>query len=103
MLIGNSSQQWAGGLCKMFLLSGNYQDIMNALTTVKALDNQLRKVASCQWSSRGEKLEHPLSRNIRYIMKALEDLLVNAMEGMDVSDLVRRGLLLYQVVPDVTL
>ena len=87
----------------MFLLSGNYQDIMNALTTVEALDNRLRKVASCQWSSRGEKLEHPLSRNIHYIIKALEDLLVNAMEGTDVSDLVRRGLLLYQVVPNVTL
>ena len=44
-----------------------------------------------------------LSKAIHTIVKVLEDDLLNAMEGTDVGALERKGLLLYQVVPDVIL
>ena len=76
---------------------------MNVLTAVEALNNCLCKLFACHWSNRGQRLERPLSKAICSIVKALEDLLMSPMEGTDVSDLERRGLLLYQVAPDITL
>ncbi|KAG6379552.1 hypothetical protein JVT61DRAFT_10051 [Boletus reticuloceps] len=76
---------------------------MNVLTAVEALNDRLCKLFPCHWSNRGETLERPLSKTIRSVVKVLEDLLINAMEGTDVSDLEHRGLLLYQVAPDIAL
>lgn len=76
---------------------------MNVLTIVEGLNNRLCKLFPCHWSNMGETLERPLSKTIRSIVKVLENLLINAMEGTDVSDLERRGLLLYQAAPDIAL
>lgn len=48
-------------------------------------------------------LEGLLSKAICTVVKVLEDDLLNAMEGTDVGVLERKGLLLYQVAPDVIL
>lgn len=76
---------------------------MNGLNAVEVLNNRLSKLFPCHWSNKGEILEWPLSKTICSVVKVLEDVLINAMEGMDVSDLKRRGLLLYQVAPDIAL
>lgn len=47
--------------------------------------------------------ESTLSKTMRMVIRSLEDLLLNAMEGASVSDLMHKGLLLFQVVPDVVL
>ena len=74
-------------LCKPLISSGDYQDIMNVLTTVNALNNHLCKLFTCHWSNRGQRLDWLLSKAIHSIVKALEDLLMSAMKGTDVSDL----------------
>lgn len=44
-----------------------------------------------------------LLKSIRTIIKVLEDLLLNTMEDNDITKLASRGLLLFQVAPDVKL
>ena len=63
----------------------------------------MHKLTSHHWYTIHNTLESPLLKAIHSITKALEDLLLNAMEGANVSDLACGGLLLYQVAPDVML
>ena len=91
------------GLCKSFISSGDYQDISKVHSAIEALSNRLHKLTSNYRFNVGDAPESILSKSIRSIIKALEDLLLNAMEGTDVNNLACRGLLLYQVAPDIML
>lgn len=103
-IIGRSSRERMDALCQCFIASGNYQEISNTLSLVEALNKRIRNVAFHRWSESGTDVPKTLiSQAIHTVVKALEDLLLNAMEGNDLSQLVQNGLLLYQVVPDVTL
>ncbi|KAH0839409.1 hypothetical protein J3R83DRAFT_139 [Lanmaoa asiatica] len=103
-IIGASSREWLNALCECFLSSGNYTEINDVLSVVEGLYSHVQKLASKHWGPGViEAPESALSKSIRTIIKMLEDLLLNAMEGNDVRRLASRGLLLFQVAPDVRL
>ena len=90
-------------LCRSFVSSGDYQDISKVLLLVEELSKRSRKLSSRGWSHSIDTAQSTLSQTIQLVIRVLEDLLMNAMEGTDVGDLARRGLMLYQTVPDVVL
>ncbi|KAF8120429.1 hypothetical protein EV363DRAFT_1156167 [Boletus edulis] len=104
-IIGTSSRERLHALCEGFLSSGKYTKIYDTLTVVEGLDARMRKLAYKNWipPDMMNAPETSLSKSIRTVVKVLEDLLMNAMEGTDVKELARRGMLLYQVAPDVTI
>ena len=74
------------------------------LSVVEGLYSHVQKLASEHWKPGiTEAPESALSKSIRTIIKMVEDLLLNAMEGDDVRKLASQGLLLFQVAPDVRL
>lgn len=93
--------------CRQFLTSGDYSlsDIYKTLSAVESIDEELRKaMVACAADSYGTVPENSLSKAARTITRVLENLLMNAMEGANVtSEQEHRGLLLYQVVSDVVL
>ncbi|KAG6377891.1 hypothetical protein JVT61DRAFT_14678 [Boletus reticuloceps] len=101
VIIGGSLRERMKALYKRFLSSGNYGEIYNTLSAVEPIEKEIRSLAFAEGD--GMDLESSLFKTIRTVVKVLEDLLLNAMEGTDVSELERKGLLLYQVVPDVVL
>ena len=95
-----------GTLCDDFIASGQYKEIYDTLSIVEGLDKHMRKLTSKNWtwsSGMTQVPESTLSKTMRTVIRSLEDLLLNAMEGASVSDLMHKGLLLFQVVPDVVL
>ncbi|KAF8125738.1 hypothetical protein EV363DRAFT_1175664 [Boletus edulis] len=101
VIVGGSLRERMKALYKRFLSSGNYSEIYNTLSAVEPIEKEIRSLAFAEGD--GMDLESSLFKTIRTVVKVLEDLLLNAMEGTDVSQLERKGLLLYQVVPDVVL
>ncbi|KAG6370581.1 hypothetical protein JVT61DRAFT_11378 [Boletus reticuloceps] len=104
-VIGTSSHERLHALCEGFLSSGQYTKIYDTLTVVEGLDAHMQKLSYKNWISPDtmNAPETSLTKSIRTVVKVLEDLLMNAMEGTDVKELARRGMLLYQVAPDVTI
>ena len=103
-VIGISSHKRMDALCQHFIASGDYQDIYHTLSLVEGLYKRVRNLASYNELLGGSDIsESSISRAIRTIIKVLEDLLLNAMEGNDISKLARDGLLLYQAASDVRL
>lgn len=108
-VIGHSSSQRIQELCEAYVVSGDYNDIYKTLTAIEVLDERLRKlnlntmIRYSPASTYSLLSPSPLQKAVRAITRGLEDLLLNAMEGADVSDLMNRRLMLYQVVPDITL
>lgn len=105
-IIGHSSRARITALYEGFLASGKYTEIHDTLSGLEDLHKSVRKSDSANWtpaSSVALVMESPLSLAIRNIIKALEDLLLNIMEGADVKGLALRELLLFQVASDVTL
>lgn len=91
-------------LCKSFVSSGDYQELLNAHSVVEALSERMRKLTSSScWIIGLDIPGSPLSEYIHSIVKVLEDLLLSAFEGTDVNSIAQRGLLLYQLAPDITL
>lgn len=89
-----------------FLSSGEYTEINNTLSGLEALHKRIQTLDSVNWtpaSSAVAVMESALSLAIHNVIKALEDLLLNIMEGTDMKNLALQGLLLFQVAPDVTL
>lgn len=81
--------------------SGDYHDIYSTLSAVEPIEANIRKLPPSE--GHGEYSETSLYKATRTIVRVLEDLLLHAMEGTDVSELERKGLLLYQAGPDVLL
>ena len=102
-LIGTSFRQHMDDLCQSFTSSHDYQDISKVLLLVEGLSKRSHKLSSRGWSCLIDTPQSTLSQTVHSIIRALENLLMNAMEGTDVGDLARRGLLLYQTIPDVVL
>lgn len=103
-IIGGSSRELMDALCQRFIASGNYREIFDILSSVEGLNKRVQNLASCGWlDGRFDVPESSISRAIHTVVKALEDLLLNAMEGNDLSELARNGHVLYQVAPDVAL
>lgn len=92
-------------LCQSLISSGKHDEISHTLTLVKKLQKRAQKLTGDhqQDTGRSDVPESLLSMTIRTIIKIMENLQFTVMQGSDVDDLARRGLLLYQVVPDVTL
>ena len=105
LVIGMSSCQWMDSLCKSFIFLGDYQDLLKAHAVVEALSECMHKIpsSSCWVSSGSDIPESPLSKCIYSVVNVLEDLLLNVFQETDVSGIVQRGLLLYQVAPDIIL
>lgn len=92
-------------LCQSLISSGKHDEISHTLILVKKLQKRAQKLTGGhqQDTGRSDVPESLLSMTIRTIIKIMENLQFTVMQGSDVNDLARRGLLLYQVVPDVTL
>lgn len=90
-------------LCESFISSGNYNEIYDTLSAVEPIEADIRKLPPSKGDGHGEESETSLYKVTRTVVRVLEDLLLNAMEGTDVSELERKGLLLYQAAPDVLL
>lgn len=90
-------------LCKPFISSGNCQDLLKAHSVIEVLSECMRKLTSGCWANGVDVPESPLAKSIHSIVKVLEDLILSAIEGMDVSRIAQSGLLLYQVAPDIAL
>lgn len=103
-IIGQSLRQHMEVLCREYISTGKYKNINDTHTTVEVLSERMRKVMSGPRQTRDyPPTESWLSRAICTVLKVLEDLLLNAMEGEDVDKKEQRGLLLYQAVPDIIL
>ncbi|KAG6369860.1 hypothetical protein JVT61DRAFT_13420 [Boletus reticuloceps] len=103
-IIGQSLRQRLEVLCKEYISTGEYKNIDDTHITVEVLSERMRKIMSGPRHTRDyPPTESWLSRAIRTVLKVLEDLLLNAMEGEDVGEKARRGLLLYQAAPDIIL
>ena len=102
-LIGMSFRLRMDDLCQSFVSSRDYQDISKVLLLVEGLSKRSHNLSFHGWSRLADTPQSTLSQTIHSIIRALEDLLMNAMEGMDVGDLACRGLMLYQTIPDVVL
>ena len=88
-------------LCDGFLSTGNYNEIYDTLSAVEPIEADIQKLHP--FEGHGEDSTTSLYKVTRTVVRVLEDLLLNAMEGTDVSELEHKGLLLYQAVPDVLL
>ncbi|KAF8132752.1 hypothetical protein EV363DRAFT_1295609 [Boletus edulis] len=84
-IIGSSSRQKIQALCDRFIDSGNYREIYSTLSAVEELDTRLRKLTTIHLRNGGSDSisESATQTSIRAVIKALEDLLVNAMEGVN--------------------
>ena len=105
-IIGHSSRARIMALYEGFLASGKYTEIHDMLSGLEDLHKSVQKLDSANWtpaSSVALIVESPLSLTIHNIIKALEDLLLNIMEGADVKGLALQELLLFQVASDITL
>lgn len=104
-IIGPSSQAWMKALCRSFISSMEYREISHMLSVIEQLQERAQKLTWNHWWHTGQfdVPESSLSKAIQTVIKVLENLLLSMMEGADVNDLACRGLLLYQVAPDVTL
>lgn len=108
---GGSFRQRMQTLCDSLIASGDYKEVYDILSAVEALEARLGKITFArarvqQGSFVSDSEQSPtrsLQKTIRTIERSLEDLLMSAMEGLDVSQLAHRGLLLYQNAPDITL
>lgn len=91
-------------LCKEYISTGEYRTTYDTLAAVEKLSKNMRKLTSGHGYTKDYlPTESPLSRTIRTVLKVLEDLLLNAMEGEDIREKEQRGLLLYQAAPDIIL
>ncbi|KAF8415532.1 hypothetical protein L210DRAFT_3657362 [Boletus edulis BED1] len=86
-IIGSSSRQKIQALCDRFIDSGNYREIYSTLSAVEELDTRLRKLTTIHLRNGGSDSisESATQTSIHAVIKALEDLLVNAMEGVNKS------------------
>ncbi|KAF8135382.1 hypothetical protein EV363DRAFT_1158796 [Boletus edulis] len=99
-IIGSSSRQKIQALCDRFIDSGNYREIYSTLSAVEELDTRLQKLTTIHLRNGGSDSisESATQTSIRAVIKALEDLLVNAMEGVNVcvpgkaSDFTKRAI-----------
>lgn len=94
------SRQFVESLCNKYLQSGdgNYSKIYNTLTTIEQLECWLRAVQSAVLQGN---VGADTAQKLRVVICILEDLLLNAMEGNDISDLQGHGVLFYQSVDNV--
>lgn len=102
-IIGGSSRQFAETLCNEYLKTNDYSSIYAAVTAVERLEARLRAVQPISQRGLGIQVGQgaDLTQKMRLVTRILENLLLNAMEGNNISDLHNRGLLLYQSVADV--
>ena len=87
-------------LCRNYTDSGDYSEIWGALTQVEGLESRVRTL-KCQrghWDDSNDPTKKTFDR-IRLTSRILEDLLMNAMEGADVTEMYARGVLLFQNYP----
>ncbi|KAF8131970.1 hypothetical protein EV363DRAFT_1164363 [Boletus edulis] len=97
-IIGKSSRKFVNSLCDEYLKNSDYSNIYSSLTALERLEGRLRTI---QWTAMQGHEGTATAQKVRMVTWILEDLLLNAMEGNDISDLRHRGLLLYQSVDDV--
>lgn len=104
-IIGQSLRKRMEGLCQGFISSGEYSEIYETLSAVEVLIERVKRLESesAPESWGNPKPESTLSRVTHAVVKVLEDLLLNAMDDVDVGERARKGLLLYQIAPDITL
>ena len=77
----------------------NYKNIYDTLSAVEELEKRLRKLTL----STDALPTSALQKVTRAVIRGLEDLLMNATEGANMSELMHKGMLVYQVAPDITL
>lgn len=107
-MFGGSFRQRMKTLCEGFIASSDYKEIYDTVSAVEGLEARLGKIkaAAAAITRQQEPLItdcERLQKTIHTITRSLEDLLMSAMEGLDVSQLARRELLLYQNAPDINL
>ncbi|KAF8136191.1 hypothetical protein EV363DRAFT_1395331 [Boletus edulis] len=96
--IRGSSYQFAETLCNEYLESGDYSNIDSTVTAVTQLESRLHtfRLALPQGNEGAD-----IALRLRVVIRVLDDLLLNAMVGNNISDLQHQGVLLYQSVDDV--
>ncbi|KAG6372724.1 hypothetical protein JVT61DRAFT_7497 [Boletus reticuloceps] len=97
-ITGKSSRKFVNSLCDEYLKNSDYSNIYSSLTALEQLEGRLRAI---QWAAPQGHEGTATAQKVRMVTRILEDLLLNAMEGNNISDLRHRGLLLYQSVDDV--
>ncbi|KAF8833923.1 hypothetical protein BDN67DRAFT_985699 [Paxillus ammoniavirescens] len=98
---GGSSQTCANGLCRGFIVSGDYSSIYSAVDRVQALELHLQVLRSGPSSGDTTTMVKEISWCICLVVRVLEDLLMNAMEGADIAQMHHRSVLLYQSAEDI--
>lgn len=99
MIIGRSLRERMKILCKNLLDSGEYTEIDSVLSTIRPIEEDVRRLSN----TGAIDSDSLLYKATRTVTKVLEGLLLNVMEDLDVRELEYKGLLLYQVVPDIIL
>jgi len=93
-LTGELWQLFMDALCQDFMNSGDYSKISNVLSEVQSLES---RVCMLHWQY-VDHLDNPTKGTfdqICLLSSILEDLLMNAMEGTDVTQMYTRGNLLF--------
>ncbi|KIM60070.1 hypothetical protein SCLCIDRAFT_26860 [Scleroderma citrinum Foug A] len=76
-------------LCQEYIHSGDYSQIWSILSKVEGLESRVCKL---HWKNWDNSLDDPTKENfdhIRLISRILEELLMNAMEGIDMTQMYR--------------
>lgn len=82
-------------LCQEYIHSGDYLQIWSILSKVEGLESQVHKLHWQNWDDWDDPTKDMFDR-IHLISHILEELLMNAMEGVDMTQMYMRGVLLFQ-------
>ncbi|KAF8834860.1 hypothetical protein BDN67DRAFT_985014 [Paxillus ammoniavirescens] len=96
-IIGRSSYHLVESLCQEYMHSGDYSNISDVVSQMEGLDDRLHTLV--YRADDGKATD--LSNNICSITRALEDLLLNTMEHIDITGIWKCRKLLYQDARDI--
>jgi len=94
-ITGKSCRSLVDTLCQEYIHSGNYSRIWSILSKVEGLESQVRKLHWRNWDNSDDPTKDIFDR-IHLISRALKELLMNAMEGVDMTQMYMKGVLLFQ-------
>lgn len=94
-ITGKSCCSLMDTLCQEYIHSGDYSQIWSILSKVEELESWVHKLHWQNWDDSDDPTKDIFDR-IRLMSCILKELLMNAMEGVDVTQMYTRGVLLFQ-------
>lgn len=98
-IIGASCRSVMDMLCQEYINTRDYSHIWSVLCKVEGLESRVRTLKWWHWSDDSTNPTKGTFDCICSTSRILEDLLMNAMEGADVTQMYLRGILLFQNYP----